>query len=272
MTATSGRKFLTLGILNLTPDSFSDGGRFQDPSSAFKRAMTLLENGADYIDVGAESTRPGSSVISEDTEWERLEGFLELACRQNLISKISVDTRKHAIMKRAAEMKVSFINCVGPTPEADELMELVRHNKNLSFIATHMHGTPADMQLSPLAPQSAKKRVSSFFESATADLLEAGFETAQIFMDPGIGFGKTDAANLGLLIQTPKWSNEYNIAIGVSRKGFIGRLFGGAEPSDRDQASKVIEVASVAAGASLIRTHDVLGFFKACSTLREAQS
>lgn len=267
---TSGRSFLTLGILNLTPDSFSDGGQFTDPSSALKRAIALISDGADYIDVGAESTRPGATDVSENEEWARLEPFLNLAHREGLIGKISVDTRKFPLMKRVAEMKIAFINCVGPIPEPEELAELTRLHRELSFIATHMHGTPADMQRSPLGPTSAKKRASYFFESATADLIHAGFDPSALYMDPGIGFGKTDAANLALLMETPKWSALHKIAIGVSRKGFIGRSFGGDSPAERDAASKVIEAACIGAGAALIRTHDVRALSRAAALLREA--
>lgn len=266
----SGRNFLTLGILNITPDSFSDGGLFLSPSSAFDRAIKILDDGADFIDVGAESTRPGAESVSEVEEWQRLEPFLEIAIRKNLASRLSIDTRKISTMRRVAEMKVAFINCVGPIPEIEELAELITVNRDLRFIASHIHGTPKDMQLSPLSAGSAIKRVNAYFESAEEDLLAAGFEKNQIYLDPGIGFGKTDAANLALLLKTTEWSQRYNIALGVSRKGFLGRVFGGDQPRDRDPISKLTECGCILAGASVVRTHDVSGLMRAFSVFREA--
>jgi putative intracellular protease/amidase len=161
---------------------------------------------------------------------------------------------------------------LGPTPEAHELSELVAINPNLGFIATHMHGTPEDMQLSPLGPKSAQKRVKSFFENCHQELTAAGFSSNKIFLDPGIGFGKTDSANLSLLAETSSFAKEFNVAIGVSRKGFIGRLFGGNSPQERDPLSKSVELSAILSGAKLIRTHDVRGLKRISSVIEEALS
>jgi dihydropteroate synthase len=261
-----------LGILNLTPDSFSDGGQIIDPISALNRVMTLLADGADYVDIGAESTRPGAIEVSEDEEWARLRPALELIAHEGLITKISVDTRKYRLMRRAAEMNVSFINCVGPLPEQDELRSLFSIHQNLNFIASHMHGTPETMQRNALGPASARRRVAAFFECSKEELLAAGCQGERIFLDPGIGFGKTDSANWALLLQTPLYSRNYNLALGVSRKGFIGRALGGELPTDRDGASKLLEGGAMVAGAKLIRTHDVASLVKLASILVEAKA
>lgn len=242
------------------------------PKKALERVLALLAEGADFVDVGAESTRPGALEVPEAEEWERLRPSLELIEREGLISKISVDTRKYNLMRRVAEMNVSFINCVGPLPEQEELRPLFSQHKKLGFIATHMHGSPETMQRNPLSPRSARRRVSAFFECSKDELVTAGCEVQHVFLDPGIGFGKTDAANWALLLETRRLSSEYNVAIGVSRKGFIGRSLGGDLPSDRDSTSKLIEGAAVLAGAKMVRTHSVAPLIKFVRLLSEAQA
>jgi dihydropteroate synthase len=269
MTA-SGKNFLTFGILNVTPDSFSDGGLYTKPEDALEKALQLFEDGADFVDAGAESTKPGAQMTPELEEWRRLEPFLQLANERGLLPRLSIDTMKFTIMKRAAKMGAAFINCVGPIPEEHELKELIGIKPDLGFVATHMHGVPETMQLTPLGPRSAKNRVSSYFENCLEELLKSGFRPEKIFLDPGIGFGKSDAANLTLLANTHHWAKTFNLAIGVSRKGFIGRLFGGESKKDRDALSKAIETSAVFSGAKMIRTHDVRGLAKISSVIEEA--
>ena len=270
MSLVGKKDFLVLGVLNLTPDSFSDGGHFLAHDDAVKQFKALIDDGADYIDIGAESTRPGAEDVSEDSEWARLEPILSWSKKNDLISRVSVDTRKPDIMLRSAEMGVSFINCVGEIPETGALAALIKLRPGLRFIACHMHGSPSTMQLNPLSVSSAKKRVGAYFESSTADLLHAGFRSADIFMDPGIGFGKTDAANWSLLLEASKIWGPYNLAIGISRKGFIGRATGADTIPARDAASKIIEGYALTAGARLIRTHDVKTFRRFVGILTEA--
>lgn len=257
--ASSGKKFLTLGILNLTPDSFSDGGIYTTPEDALRRAGQLLEDGADYVDIGAESTRPGATLVPFEEEWLRLKDFLHLAQKKGILDRISIDTRKYPIMERATKMGVSFVNCVGPLPCESELSELAKINPDMRFIATHMHGTPENMQLSPLGAKSAIKRTASYFENTIDELTSAGFSTDNLYCDPGIGFGKSDEANLAILGNISAWASVYNIAIGVSRKGFLTRLFGAESLRERDQVSKTVELSSLLSGAKLVRTHDVKG-------------
>ena len=134
-----------------------------------------------------------------------------------------------------------------------------------------MHGTPEMMQTNPLSPGAAIKRVAAYFDDASEELLVAGCAAENIYMDPGIGFGKTDAANWKLLLNTPNFSKSRNIAIGLSRKGFIGRALGGDTPHERDTSSKILESAAILAGATLIRTHDVGRLIKLTATLTEAR-
>ena len=250
---------LILGVINATPDSFSDGGAIDGPLASRQRAIALLESGASYVDLGAESTRPGAKSISTGEEWGRLEPILKELKRASLASQVSIDTRHSETMMRAVEMGCAMINCVGEIPDADVLKRLVDLNPNLHFVATHMHGEPKSMQANPLSAKSVVKRVEAFFESAEADLKTSGFKDGHIWLDPGIGFGKTDGANIKLFMSIPNWARRYQIACGVSRKSLLGRISGEDEPQKRDGISKIAEIACLLAGTRMIRTHDVAG-------------
>lgn len=263
---------LIFGVLNMTPDSFSDGGDYGSGRSALKRVQELLEAGASVVDIGAESTRPGAAPISVGVEWQRLEVLLKELHKSGLCERVSVDTRHADTMLRVAEMGVGWINCVGALPEEEVLQRLKAHNSKIGFVAMHMHGNPESMQINPLSPAGALKRVDSFFESAMSELQESGFGNSEILLDPGIGFGKSDAANLALMARCAQWNRLYPIAIGISRKGFFKRVFGVDAPKDRDPVSKVAEIALTLAGVRMIRTHDVTGLAKSLSLVEEAMA
>lgn len=246
-----------MGILNVTPDSFSDGGQYQHPELAARRLEELFEDGSDIVDIGAESTRPGASDIAELEEWERLKPILDYAKQSNMISRISVDTRRFSTMARAAAMGVGLINTVGPIPEVSNLKNLFQSHPNLKFIACHMHGSPKTMQDNPIGPASAIKRVKAYFESVREDLRVAGCRNHHIFLDPGIGFGKSDSANVALLIATASFAREFQTVIGVSRKGFLTRMLAPKDMDSRDVASKAVEAFAAVAGVKMIRTHNV---------------
>jgi len=244
-----------MGVVNLTPDSFSDGGRFLDPSAAVDHALALIDAGADWIDLGAESTRPGSIQVPPEEEWRRIEPVA-----RKLISeaRISVDTRHPSTIRRAVDAGISMINNVaGLSDEAT--MEYAARTGKVSWVAMHMAGTPETMQLHPLGAKQALTEVASFFDDAHKKLTHAGFEPQQIWMDPGIGFGKSDGANVALLAKTLDFAKLWNIVIGVSRKSLIGRTLQIPDPLLRDGPSKMLEFGSVMAGARMIRTHDVKG-------------
>lgn len=263
---------LIMGILNVTPDSFSDGGQFIAPDQAIDHFETLLSDGATIIDIGAESTRPGASEVEDEEEWSRLEPILSYAVKTRKISRVSIDTRKFSVMERAVKQGASMINIVGPLPDTALLGRLFRLNPNLSYIACHMHGTPQTMQLNPLGPASAVKRVMSYFDSSIDELIDAGFKKENIFLDPGIGFGKTDAANIQLLKSITTFARDYRLALGVSRKGFISRLLGGEGLEARDGASKAIEAGAIISGIKLIRTHNVRQLRPVLNLIREISS
>ncbi len=259
-----------MGILNVTPDSFSDGGKYLDPDFAAHRLDQLFEEGSDLVDIGAESTRPGADDPGEVEEWRRLHPVLAHADKVKKISRVSVDTRKFATMARASAMGVGMINNVGPLPEVPQLKNLFELNPNLMFIACHMHGSPKTMQENPIGPASAIKRVRAYFDSASEDLKAAGCKPHHIFLDPGIGFGKSDSANLALLMASVNLSREFQTVLGISRKGFITRLLDATDIASRDSASKVIEACAALVGVKMIRTHNVRSLRPILSALADA--
>jgi dihydropteroate synthase len=265
--AAVGSLQLILGIINLTPDSFSGGMGDSSYSDCMSVAKQMISDGATHVDVGAESTRPGAKSISWEEEWARLEPFLTLAKEENFLESLSVDTRKPAVMLRAAALGVSFINCVGQIPDIGVLKELKTANPKLRFIACHMSGEPETMQDNPAHFETALLDVTDYFHKVNCDLVAASFLIDEIYLDPGIGFGKTDAANWGLLRQTQALSNRFNLAMGVSRKGFIGRALNISEPQRRDAPTKLIEYGLAVSGAKIIRTHDVRGLSQVLKTI-----
>ncbi len=248
--------FLIMGVLNVTPDSFSDGGQFIDPDNALQKALSLVDDGADIIDIGGESSRPGAQTLDVETEWQRLEPLLKALRQKAPQIRLSIDTCKFEIARRALPYDPEFINNINGLYNKEELTLLARQ-KTLSYIAMHKKGSPKDMQTQPLTFQQVSNEVEGFFHTAKKELLAAGFSKDQIFLDPGIGFGKTDAANIKLMSQTSQFTTSYNLALGISRKSWIGRTLAIKDPLERDQPSKMMELALAMLGAKLIRTHEV---------------
>jgi dihydropteroate synthase len=244
-----------MGILNITPDSFSDGGRFGELNTAQTQFDRLLQHGSDFIDIGAESSRPGAIPVDEALEWRRLEPILSWIEKRQLIHFVSVDTYKPAIMIKACQMGVKFINNIDGLVDAPTLEYLAK--SGVSYIAMHKNGNPRDMQAKPLTGAECPEVLRSFFIETTEELRMAGFPLDNIWLDPGIGFGKTDAANLRALREVVLDAGQRNFVIGVSRKSWIGRILGIGDPLDRDPASKMIELGAMLSGVRMIRTHDV---------------
>ncbi len=254
--ATSGHaRTLILGVINITPDSFSDGGKYLDPQAALTQIDQLLKDGADGIDLGAESTRPGSMPVDQEEEWRRLAPVLEQWKSSPRKALLSIDTCKPEIMRRCLDYPVDVINDVSGWADRRTLEAIAA--KGCTYLSMHRHGHSVDMQVQPLDGQLALEQVSAFYEAAYRSLREAGFSEERIWLDPGIGFGKTDRANLGLLRQALQSVAQYHIVLGISRKSFLGRLLDIPEPSDRDSASKMLELSFLWAGVRAIRTHDV---------------
>ena len=249
--------FKIMGILNCTPDSFSDGGRFVHVDSAIRHACQLVEDGADIIDIGAESTRPGAVEISAGLEWERLKPILiQLQKELPAHIAISVDTRKPDTMLKAADSGVQFINNVNGLAPGPVLRCLAGY-RDLSYIAMHMHKCPQTMQIIPLEGLAAIEKVDTFFSDANRELQKNGFSQDRLWFDPGIGFGKSDQVNLCLMARTPEYSKHYKMVLGVSRKSWIGRCLGISDPESRDHPSKIAELSLALSGAKIIRTHEV---------------
>lgn len=245
-----------MGVLNVTPDSFSDGGDFFSADLAVTHAKKLLADGASFVDVGAESTRPGSVAVNEEEEWNRVSPVLHQLCSMNLGPQISLDTRRDETILRAVKLGVGTANNICGLYDLLTLRELSRI-PNFHYVCMHSQGEPATMQKNPLRGAGAIEVISDYFATCYEKLRSVGFRHESLYFDPGIGFAKDDSANLRILGNVRAWSTRYQMLVGVSRKSFIGRLFGIEDAKNRDAASKAFEFSAVYAGALMIRTHEV---------------
>lgn len=248
------RPALVMGVLNVTPDSFSDGGTFLNAKAAIAHGLQLVAEGAEIIDVGGESTRPGASPVDEKEEYRRVIPVIEgLAGR----IPISVDTMKPAIARAALKAGALIVNDVAANRADLEMWEVVAEAK-AGYVLMHMQGTPQTMQDSPHY-ENVVEEVNEFFDERLKRLNAFGVASDQVILDVGIGFGKTTEHNLQLLASLntfTKWKRP--IVLGASRKGFIGRITGAEQPADRLPGSLACACWGVAAGASIIRAHDVV--------------
>ncbi|MFK7826522.1 MAG: dihydropteroate synthase [Oligoflexales bacterium] len=249
--------FQIMGVVNVTPDSFSDGGKYLDPGRACEWASELAIQGADIIDIGAESTRPGANDLDSGVEWRRLQPVIDRLKKQlDSRIKISVDTKKPELMILSARSGVDLINDVSGLADRETLRYLALESK-VAYLSMHMKGCPNSMQDNPLKGCEVLDEICRFFSRSYDTLINAGFSRERIWMDPGIGFGKTDQANLLLMANVAHFAARYQLAVGISRKSWMGRLLDLQVPADRDPPSKIAEFALAAAGAKIIRTHDV---------------
>jgi dihydropteroate synthase len=246
-----GERTLLMGVLNLTPDSFSDGGRFNDPDRAYARALELEEQGADIIDIGAESTKPGSERISADEEWQRLVPVLK-RLRDKLAIPISLDTYKSEIAERAFEYGIQIINDPSGLTFDAEIARVVA-NGNAALILNHMRGQPETWaRLGPLP--NAPLTVARELEATANRARHAGVDRARIVIDPGLGFGKRKEQNAALVAHLGDLTVlEYPILVGPSRKSFLAK---GSE-QETLYATAAAVAAAVLKGAHIVRVHDV---------------
>src|SRR5437762_2506177 len=215
---------LVMGVVNVTPDSFSDGGQFREAGAAIDHALKLLAEGADIIDIGGESSRPGAVPVSRNEELARILPVIQGLARQT-DKAISVDTVKPAVAEQALEAGASIINDVGANREEPEMWRLVAKS-GAGYVVMHMQGTPQTMQRHPQY-QDVTLTVQKFFEDRLSRLGESGVGSEQIMLDVGIGFGKGLEHNLQLLRALPRFTRwDRPLLLGVSRKGFIGELTG----------------------------------------------
>ena len=244
-----------MGILNVTPDSFSDGGRYLDAAAAIEHGLALAAQGAAIIDVGGESTRPGSSAIGVQAELERVVPVIEGLAAAGPAAAISIDTSKLEVARAALDAGASFVNDVTAFRGAPAMAELVAA-RGAECCLVHMQGEPATMQRSPHY-EDVVGEVGSFLRERVDFALEAGIARERILVDPGIGFGKTVAHNLELLDRLDELAAlGQPVLIGTSRKSFLGALAGGGE-RDRLAGTIATNVIALLRGASVFRVHDV---------------
>ena len=245
-----------MGVLNVTPDSFSDGGQFLSLDDALWHAEQMIIEGADIIDIGGESTRPGSSFVSEDEELCRVIPVIERLA--NLSAPISIDTTKSEVARVAVKAGAEIINDISGLRFEPALAEVAAEAK-AGLVLMHSRGTPKDMQQMPFA-EDVMSDVVEGWRSSIAVAEERGVVRQAIAIDPGIGFGKSVQQNLKLIGKLEQLSDNFSdvpILIGTSRKSFIGKLLDGAPADARLHGTIATLVASVLNGADIVRVHDV---------------
>lgn len=249
-----GRRALVMGVLNVTTDSFSDGGIFIDPGRALLHAGEMAQAGADIIDVGGESTRPGAEPVSEEEEMRRVLPIVtRLAADGRFV--VSIDTMKPAVARAAVERGAEIVNDV--TGLRDPAMREVMRETGAGAIVMHMQGTPRDMQVAPHYDDVCRE-IREFFRQVFDVCLRCGVDTMRLAFDPGIGFGKSVAHNLSLLRSLGSTRvEERPLVCGVSRKSFIGKVLGGAAMEDRAWPTVALTSYARMQGANVVRVHDV---------------
>jgi dihydropteroate synthase len=258
-TLTLGPRTLLMGVLNVTPDSFSDGGKFPDPQSAIEHALEMERAGADLLDVGGESTRPGSTGTAAETELARILPVLE-GLHGTLKIPIVVDTRKSQVAEASISAGAQMINDISGLRFDPRIAE-VAHRRGVPLILMHMRGEPATMQKGPFA-RDVMKDVVQGLRASIRKARAAGVRKSQIIIDPGIGFGKSFEQNYELLRKLPELAKlGYPLLLGTSRKGFLGATLARdgapAPPEERLWATAATVTASILGGAHIVRVHDV---------------
>lgn len=249
------RGAIIMGVLNVTPDSFSDGGQFAEVDNALTHALQMVSDGARIIDVGGESTRPGAESVCDTEELRRVVPVISrLAARSGVL--ISIDTSKANVARAALEAGASIINDISGGRADEEMMPLAAES-DAGFIIMHMQGTPRTMQTAPRYDDVVRE-VGEFFRQQYARALECGIKPMAIALDPGIGFGKTLDHNLALLRQLPELRIEDRpLVVGVSRKSFLGKIIGSNVMADRLAPALALTALLRERGADVLRVHDV---------------
>jgi dihydropteroate synthase len=249
------RHAMIMGVLNVTPNSFSDGGDFFTTEKAVEQGMRLAAEGADIIDVGGESTRPGAEPVSEEEERSRVLPVIA-QLRQRVSALISIDTAKASVAREALEAGASIVNDVTGGRGDPEMMKVVAEKK-AGFVIMHMQGTPRTMQENPHYADVIIEVV-DFFRQQYERALECGIDSMAIAFDPGIGFGKTVEHNLELLAHLPRLRiQDRPLVVGISRKSSLGQMIGSSEMSDRLAPTIAFTALLRERGANVLRVHDV---------------
>jgi len=250
-----GGRTLVMGVVNVTPDSFSDGGLFADTETAVAHGAKLADEGADVVDIGGESTRPGAEPVSSDEELRRVLPVIEglRAARPDVA--ISIDTRHPNVAAEAVAAGAAIVNDVSGGADPD--MMRVAAQGTAGMVLMHMQGEPGSMQVDPRY-EDVVEEVHGYLRERVEAALFDGVEAEQLCVDPGIGFGKNLEHNLALLRDLGRFRDlDAGLVIGVSRKRFIGTLTDAEDPTDRVEGSLAAAVLAAAAGADVIRAHDV---------------
>lgn len=254
-------KTYLMGILNVTPDSFSDGGRYFDKSAAIRRANEMVEEGADIIDIGGESTRPGSEPVTLEEEISRTIPVIE-ALAKNIKVPISIDTYKAEVVRRALDAGASIVNDISGLRFDPEMPKIVSQYK-VPVIIMHIKGTPKSMQANPQY-EALIHEIMDYFRESIRLAMKSGIAEDKIIIDPGIGFGKTVDHNLEIIKNLREFTLlEKPLLVGVSRKAFIGKILGDAPASERLEGTVAAVAISILNGANIIRVHDVKEMKKA---------
>lgn len=246
-----------MGILNVTPDSFSDGGQYQNVDAAIKHALQMVEEGVDIIDVGGESTRPGSQRISAEEQLKRVLPVIQ-GLRKAIPQKIliSIDTTLSGVAMAALDAGASVINDISAGRDEPEIFEFAAQ-KQCPYILMHMQGSPGNMQDNPVYGDVVEE-IRSFLIERAQVATNAGIKKENIIIDPGIGFGKTKEHNLKLMGNLHRFvDTDYPVLLGTSRKRFMGSICAGAAPDELIGATCATTALGVATGVKIFRVHDV---------------
>jgi dihydropteroate synthase len=254
-----------MGILNLTPDSFSDGGKFNKKKAGLKHAFNLFKHGADIVDVGGESTRPGSKPISEKEEWSRIEKIIRKLGKK---IPLSVDTRKADIMSKGVKVGIKLINDVSGLSYDSKTIDVLRKNKS-PFVIQHSQGTPENMQNNPKYKNELLD-IYDFFEQKIKFIRLKGIKHNNIIVDPGIGFGKNLKHNMNLIRDISIFHTlGFPILLGLSRKKFIKDLSGKNDTKERLGGTIASSLYSMMQGVQILRIHDVNELTQSIKVFRE---
>lgn len=250
-------KPLIMGILNVTPDSFSDGGQYSDVDAAVRQARRMLDEGADIIDIGGESTRPGSEQVDADAQIQRVAPVIA-AIRQQVSADIpiSIDTTLSAVARAALEAGADIINDISAGRDDEAILALAAET-DAPIILMHSQGTPKTMQDNPYYDDVVQEVLAALYQQIDA-ALKAGIKKKRIAIDPGIGFGKRKQDNLDLLAHLDAFvATGYPVLLGTSRKRFMGTICDVSEPSELVTATAVTTALGIMAGVQMFRVHDV---------------
>ncbi len=244
-----------MGVVNVTPDSFSDGGFFFDKESAVRHADYLVANGADILDIGGESTRPGSEALPLEEELRRTIPVIQ-AVAKSVHIPVSIDTCKAEVARRALDAGASIVNDISGLRFDPEMPQVVAAY-GVPVIVMHIKGTPKNMQTHPVY-EALIPEIMDYLRCSIRLAADSGIPEDRVIIDPGIGFGKTADHNLEIIKNLKEFTLLGRpVAIGVSRKSFIGKLLGGAPPSERMEGTAAAVAISILNGAHIVRVHDV---------------